>query len=60
VADFSSFLARFGPAATLVAIRAAVAEPPAPRSTRAQYDPWFGADPVYASAWHGAPVAVAW
>jgi hypothetical protein len=50
---YSSFLARFGAVATLIAIRSAAAEPPAPRWTRAQYDPWFGADPLYRSAWAG-------
>lgn len=58
--SYSPMLRRFGPAATLIAIRAAVNEPPAPRFTRAQCDPWYGADSDYRSAWAGAPVAVNW
>jgi len=60
VQSFSDFLAHFGPHATLIAIRAAAAEPPAPRSTQAQHDPWFGADSDYRSAWAGAPAVVTW
>lgn len=52
---YSSMLRRFGAAATFIAIRAAVNEPPAPRSIRAVCDPWFGADPAFATAWAGAP-----
>lgn len=24
------------------------------------FDPWYGSDPTYSTAWAGAPVAVAW
>lgn len=51
--SYSSMLRRFGAAATFIAIRAAVNEPPAPRYTRAQADPWFGSDPLYRTAWAG-------
>jgi hypothetical protein len=56
---YSSFLSRFGPVATLIAIRAAAHEPPAPRWTRAQADPWFGADPAHETRFAYVP-AVAW
>ena len=58
--NLSDFLRHFGAAATLIAIRSAVGEPPAPRSTRAQHDPWYGSDPTHATAWAGAPVVVTW
>lgn len=53
--SYSSMLRHFPASSVLIAIRAAVNEPPAPRFTRAQCDPWFGADPAHASAWAGAP-----
>jgi len=55
---YSSMLRRFGPAATLIAIRSAVNEPPAPRWTRAQYDPWLGSDPWMRTGWQYVTAAV--
>ena len=51
--SYSSMLRRFGPAATLIAIRSAVNEPPAPRYTSMQFDPWFALDCDYRTAWAG-------
>lgn len=41
-------------------IRSEVAENYRPARYGLVFDPWFGADPGYASAWAGAPVAVNW
>lgn len=51
--NFAQMLKRFGPAATLVAIRSAIHEPKPRGYTRAQYDPWLGADPDLRTAWAG-------
>lgn len=58
--SYSSFLRRFGATATLIAIRAAVNEPPMPQYTHLPHDPWFGCDPNYSSAFAGVPAVVAW
>lgn len=51
--SFSSMLRRFGPVATFIAIRSAVVEPFTPRPSGLMYDPWFGSDPTYRTAWAG-------
>lgn len=56
--NFASMLRLFGPAATLVAIRSAVHEPPAPRYINLPQDPWFGGDPLYLTAWAGVVAEV--
>ncbi len=51
--NFSRMLRRFGPAATLIAIRSSVVEPYRARPSGPQHDPWFGGDPLYRTAWAG-------
>lgn len=51
--NFSPMLRTCSPATVLIAIRSAINEPPAPRPTRAQSDPWYGGDPTYRTAWAG-------
>jgi hypothetical protein len=58
--SFGPMLRHFPASSVLIAIRAAVNEPPAPRYTTLPHDPWFGSDPTFASAWAGAPGVVAW
>ena len=51
----------FNPVTLLGWIRSEVAEGYRPtRTPGLMYDPWFGADSDYRSAWAGAPVVVAW
>lgn len=58
MSNFAPLLRYFDAAAVLIAIRSAVNEPPAPRPTRAQYDPWFAEDPFHLSAYAYVPEAV--
>lgn len=53
MSDFAPMLRHFPASSVLIAIRASLNEPPAPRWIRAQCDPWFGGDPTLASAWAG-------
>lgn len=58
--NFSSFLRRFGAAATLVAIRSAVAEDYRPARYELVSDPWFALDFDYQTAYTYEPVVVTW
>lgn len=53
--SYAPMLRHFPASSVLIAIRAAVTEPPAPRYTTLAHDPWFGVDPAMATAWAGAP-----
>lgn len=56
--SFSVMLRHFRPADVLIAIRAAAAEQYRPAPLAPPNDPWQGGDPLYASAWAGAPAEI--
>lgn len=59
--SYSAFLRRFGPVATLIAIRAATGEDYRPaRSAVLVSDPWWSVDFDYRTAYAYEPKAVAW
>lgn len=57
--SYSPMLRRFGPAATLIAIRSSIVEPYTPRPSSPMHDPWWQVDMDYATAYAYAPEAVA-
>lgn len=53
--NLAPMLRYFPASSVLIAIRAAVNEPTAPRYTTLPHDPWWQLDMDYRSAWTGAP-----